>query len=162
RREIESISSEIRHICEDLSPSVLENIGFLPALEWALADAVAHLQAEEKFTYEFNCEPDLEDRLRLAHIEQIQLYRIVQEALNNICRHARADKVRMSVQTINDHDLSIEITDDGIGFDGASGNKTGHGIANIRSRANLIGAEVFWHNPQPGCRVEVMKKGCVV
>ena len=48
-------SSEIRHICEDLSPSALENIGFLPALEWALSNAVAQLPAEEKFAYEFIC-----------------------------------------------------------------------------------------------------------
>jgi signal transduction histidine kinase/ligand-binding sensor domain-containing protein len=157
RREIESISSEIRHICEDLSPSVLENIGFLPALEWALADAVAHLPADEKFAYEFNCDPELEGRLRLQPIEQIQLYRIVQEALNNISRHARARDVKLSVGIESDADLAIEIRDDGVGFDGARSNKTGHGIANIRSRANLIGAQVEWHAEQPGCRFVVRK-----
>ncbi|MGH9847211.1 MAG: sensor histidine kinase, partial [Blastocatellia bacterium] len=161
RREIESISSEIRHICEDLSPSVLENIGFLPALEWALADAVAHLPADEKFAYEFNCDPELEDRLRLQPIEQIQLYRIVQEALNNICRHARAKQVQLSVKVENGSDLVIVIEDDGVGFDGARLNKTGHGVANIRSRANLISAQVEWRDGQPGCRFVVRKNGCV-
>src|SRR5262249_39828169 len=140
RREIEAISNEIRHICEDLSPSALENIGFLPALEWALSNAVAQLPAEEKFAYEFICEASLEDRLRLSHIERIQLYRMVQEALNNICRHARAKQVKVEVRAENGADLVIEIRDDGVGFDGAKVNKTGHGIANIRSRANLIGA----------------------
>ena len=143
------------YICEDLSPSVLENIGFLPALEWALDDAVAHLPAEEKFAYEFNCEPELEDRLRLSHIEQIQLYRIVQEALNNICRHARARHVAMSVTAETPDALRIEIADDGAGFDGARLNKTGHGVANIRSRANLINARVEWHAANPGCKFEV-------
>jgi signal transduction histidine kinase/sugar lactone lactonase YvrE len=161
RKEIEAISSEIRHICEDLSPSALENLGFLPALEWALSDAVAHLPVEEKFTYEFVCEAELEDRLRLSHIEQIQLYRIVQEALNNICRHAKAKEVKLSAQTENASDLVIEICDDGIGFGGARINKTGHGIANIRSRANLIGAKVEWNNARPGCRFEARKDGCV-
>ncbi len=161
RKEIEAISSEIRHICEDLSPSALENLGFLPALEWALSDAVTHLPAEEKFTYEFVCEAELEDRLRLSHIEQIQLYRIVQEALNNICRHAKAKEVKLSVRTENASDLLIEICDDGVGFDGARINRKGHGIANIRSRANLIGARVEWNNARPGCRFEVRKDGCV-
>jgi ligand-binding sensor domain-containing protein/signal transduction histidine kinase len=171
RREIESISSEIRHICEDLSPSVLENIGFLPALEWALSDAVAHLPAEEKFTWEFICEGDLEDRLVLSEIERIQLYRIVQEAINNICRHAQARQVRMTVRTEaadddSRRDLIIEITDDGIGFDGSRHSATGHGILNIRSRANLIGAEVAWQNlrrngDSGGCRFEVRKGACV-
>ncbi len=160
RREIESVSKEIRRICEDLSPSALENIGFLPALEWALSDAVAHLAAEEKFAYEFNCEPELEERLQLSQIEQIQLYRIVQEALNNVARHARAKHVKLSVRA-EQGDLLIEICDDGEGFDGQSANKTGHGLANIRSRANLIGAQVSWQDAQPGCRFEVRKAQAV-
>ncbi len=156
RREIESISNEIRHICEDLSPSVLTNIGFLPALEWALADAVTHLPAAEKFAYEFICEPDLEEQLRLSSTEEIQLYRIVQEVLNNICRHAHARQVRLSVYAEDVADLVIELQDDGIGFDGkAPANLTGHGIANIRSRASLIGAQVEWQAAQPGCRFRV-------
>jgi signal transduction histidine kinase len=162
RREIESISAEIRHICEDLSPSVLENIGFMPALEWALTDAVAHLPADEKFTYEFDCEPELEDRLKLSHIEQIQLYRIVQEALNNICRHAQAKQVKMAIKAENAHDLLIEINDDGVGFDGLGINRTGHGIANIRSRANLIGAQVEWQNLSPGCKFLVRKSNGIL
>ncbi|HMV86919.1 MAG TPA: two-component regulator propeller domain-containing protein [Blastocatellia bacterium] len=156
RREIESVSKEIRRICEDLSPSALENIGFLPALEWALSDAVAHLPAEEKFAYEFLCESDLEDRLQLSQIEQIQLYRIVQEALNNICRHAQAKQVRLTVRA-ESGDLVIEICDDGKGLAEAVAKKTGHGLANIRSRANLIGAQVSWQDAQPGCRFEVRK-----
>jgi signal transduction histidine kinase/ligand-binding sensor domain-containing protein len=161
RRKIEAISSEIRHICEDLSPSALENIGFLPALEWALSNAVAQLPAEEKFAYEFTCETSLEDSLRLSHIERIQLYRMVQEALNNTCRHARAKHVNMDVRVENSTDLVIEVRDDGVGFDGARINKTGHGIANIRSRANLIGAKAEWKNARPGCRFEIRKEGCV-
>jgi len=174
RREIEAISSEIRHICEDLSPSVLENIGFLPALEWALNDAVAHLPAEEKFAYEFVCESELEDRLVLSEIERIQLYRIVQEAINNICRHAAARHVRLAVraeapaekswlETESRRDLVIEMTDDGIGFDGNPAGKTGHGILNIRSRANLIGAQVAWKGVKhgSGCQFEVRKAACV-
>jgi signal transduction histidine kinase/ligand-binding sensor domain-containing protein len=161
RRRIESISSEIRHICEDLSPSALENIGFLPALEWALSAVVANLPAEQKFTYEFICDPELEDRLHLSHIEKIQLYRIAQEALNNISRHARARQVKMIVRIEGASDLVIVIEDDGIGFDGMSINPTGHGIANIRSRANLIGAQVKWKGAAPGCRFEVIKNGAV-
>jgi signal transduction histidine kinase/ligand-binding sensor domain-containing protein len=161
RRKIESISSEIRHICEDLSPSALENIGFLSALEWALSDVVANLPAEQKFTYEFICDSELEDRLRLSHIEKIQLYRIVQEALNNISRHARARQVKMIVRIEGASELVIVIEDDGIGFDGMTINPAGHGIANIRSRANLIGAQVNWKNANPGCRFEVIKAGVV-
>ncbi|MFN0121753.1 MAG: two-component regulator propeller domain-containing protein [Blastocatellia bacterium] len=162
RREIESISNEIRHICEDLSPSALENLGFLPALEWALSDAVAHLPAGEKFTWEFNREADLEERLELSEIERIQLYRIVQEAINNICRHAQARRVTADVRTSRAGELLITITDDGIGFDGAGVTVGGHGVANIRSRANLIGATVAWTPLSPGgCRFEARKEMAV-
>ncbi|HYE75962.1 MAG TPA: two-component regulator propeller domain-containing protein, partial [Blastocatellia bacterium] len=104
RRNIEEIAQEIRQICEDLSPSVLVNIGFLPALEWALSNAVAHLPTEEKFNYQFIADTDLEDRLSLTETERIQLYRIIQEVINNICKHANARNVSLSVQVENEHD----------------------------------------------------------
>lgn len=161
RRKIEEVSNEIRHICEDLSPSVLENIGFVPALEWALTDAVTHLPAEEKFAYEFHCAPDLEDRLQLSPTEQIQLYRIVQEALNNVCRHAQAQKVQLTIGIENEHELMIEVRDDGIGLDATPENPTGHGIGNIRSRANLIGADVKWLPVNRGSHFVVRKPEAV-
>ena len=161
RRKIEEVSNEIRHICEDLSPSVLENIGFVPALEWALTDAVTHLPADEKFAYEFVCEPDLDDKLNLTPTEQIQLYRIVQEAINNVCRHAKAKKVTLQVSVENDDQLVIAVIDDGIGLSATPDNPTGHGIANIRSRANLIGAEVTWLDTRQGSHFEVRKESVV-
>lgn len=162
RRKIEEVSNEIRHICEDLSPSVLENIGFVPALEWALTDAVTHLPADEKFAYEFVCEPELEDKLNLTPTEQIQLYRIVQEAINNVCRHAQAKKVTLQVGLENTHELVIAVLDDGIGLSATPENPTGHGMANIRSRANLIGAEATWLEARQGSHFEVRKENAVV
>jgi len=161
RRKIEEVSNEIRHICEDLSPSVLENIGFVPALEWALTDAVTHLSADEKFAYEFVCESDLDDKLNLSPTEQIQLYRIVQEALNNVCRHAGAKKVILQVLLENKRDLVISVIDDGLGMHNAPENPTGHGIANIRSRANLIGAEADWLTVHQGSHFVVRKSYAV-
>lgn len=161
RRKIEEVSNEIRHICEDLSPSVLENIGFIPALEWALTDAVTHLPAEEKFAYEFHCAPDLEDHLQLSPTEQIQLYRIVQEALNNVCRHAQAKKVQLDIGLEHEDELVIEVLDDGVGLNGMHENPTGHGMGNIRSRANLIGAEVKWLPVKQGSHFVVRKPQAV-
>ncbi|MEO6723721.1 MAG: ATP-binding protein [Blastocatellia bacterium] len=98
--------------------------------------------------------------MQLSQIEQIQLYRILQEALNNISRHAQAKHVRLVVRA-EQSNLLIEICDNGEGFDGQSANKTGHGVANIRSRANLIGAQVSWQDARPGCRFEVWKAQAV-
>ena len=97
RGEIESISQEVRRICEDLSPSVLQNVGFAAALEFALSHAVAHAPPERQFEYEFVCDEALEERTKLTPNVQMQIYRITQEAVNNISRHANATKVRMVV-----------------------------------------------------------------
>lgn len=151
RQEIESVSNEIRRICEDLSPSVLENVGLAAALEWALADAVAHLPASCKFEYEFSCEEDLEERIELAPAVKMQIYRIIQEAISNICRHAAARRVRLAV-SLTDDLLQLKLSDDGGGFD-ARDRKAGlgRGLANIRARASLIEADVSWsRNPKGG------------
>jgi signal transduction histidine kinase/ligand-binding sensor domain-containing protein len=145
RAEIESISQEVRRICEDLSPSVLENVGFAAALEWALASACAQLPSARRFTYDFECDENLEERLRLAPGVQMQVYRIVQEAVSNVCRHARAAHVRLRVRLDEAGDFLLTLADDGQGFD-ASNKKAlkGRGLAGIRARASLIEADAEW------------------
>jgi signal transduction histidine kinase len=62
RGEIESISQEVRRICEDLSPSCLQNVGFRAALEFALSHAVQDAPVEKRFEYEFHCDEAIEER----------------------------------------------------------------------------------------------------
>jgi len=142
RSEIENVSNEIRRICEDLSPSVLENVGFTAALEFALNDAIAHLPEEKRFEYEFICDDNLEDRLNFSQSVTMQLYRIAQEAISNVCRHANAQKVRFEV-ALNDDEFVMRLEDDGLGFD-LNSQHAGRGLANIAARASLIEAEVEW------------------
>jgi len=159
RTEIETISTEIRRICEDLSPSVLVNVGLMAALEWALSDAVAHLPSQRKFEYEYSVADDLEERLNLPSGGRIQVYRIVQEAISNICRHAGAKHVRMRAEVIDERALEVTLEDDGCGFDQSPGNhKPGRGLDNIRSRASLIDATVSWQPRPGGGTVFVMRK----
>jgi signal transduction histidine kinase/ligand-binding sensor domain-containing protein len=159
RAEIESISQEVRRICEDLSPSVLENVGFAAALEWALAGALAHLPADCKFAYDFSCDEGLEERLRLAPGVQMQIYRIVQEAVSNVCRHAQAARVSLNIRLDDVGDFVLTLADDGRGFD--SGNRRarrGRGLAGIRARAGLIEAEVEWKKGEDGGTLFVLRK----
>lgn len=159
RAEIESVSQEIRRICEDLSPSVLENVGLTAALEWALSEAVAHLPEPDKFTYEFLCDEGLEDRLRLAPGERMQIYRIAQEAISNVCRHAAATHVRVAVAVSSEDSLVLTIEDNGRGFDGRHKRaNTGRGLANIRARASLIEADVRWTERPGGGTIFTMRK----
>ena len=159
RAEIESISQEVRRICEDLSPSVLENVGFAAALEWALATACAQQPAAARFAYDFRCDEDLEERLALPAGVQMQVYRIVQEAVSNVCRHARAAHVSLGVALGAGGDFLLTLSDDGRGFD--ADNKRalkGRGLAGIRARASLIEAEVAWTRREGGGTAFTLRK----
>ena len=159
RTEIENVSQEIRRICEDLSPSVLENIGLTAALEWALSNEVEMSEADKKFNYEFSAEDHLDERLKLAPAVQIQIYRIAQEVLNNISRHANASNVNMSVKINESSRFQMIIEDDGNGFDSRKKlNKKGRGLSNINARASLIEAEVEWKPNENGGTIFTLEK----
>jgi signal transduction histidine kinase/ligand-binding sensor domain-containing protein len=158
RTEIESISQEVRRICEDLSPSVLQNVGFAAALEFALSHALQDAPADRKFEYEFACADSLEERVQLTPNVQMQIYRIVQEALNNICRHSGASHVKMHVGVNTSDALELTITDDGCEFDPTQEKrKDGRGLANMRARASLIDAEIKWERQDAGGTIFILQ-----
>jgi signal transduction histidine kinase len=160
RSEIEGVSNEIRRICEDLSPSVLENVGLTAAIEWALTNAASANAAPGcQFEYEFVCDEELEERLDLAPAVQMQVYRIAQEALNNICRHASATRVRLAVANSADASFVLTIEDDGRGFDPQTRKgRKGRGLASIRARASLIEADVSWEKSPAGGTIFTLRK----
>ena len=159
RAEIESISQEVRRICEDLSPSALENVGLSAALEFALSHAVEHAPPECKFAYEFTCDEGLDEKLNLPPSTQIQIYRIAQEALSNVCRHAGARRVNMSATVSSTNEFELSIVDDGRGFDESDGKRrSGRGVNNIRARASMIDANVDWQLGDGGGTVFTLRK----
>ena len=142
RSEIESVSTEIRRICEDLSPSVLENVGLVAALEFLLSRTVENGK--------FHADDSVEESIAFALNVQLQIYRIAQEVLTNISKHSHATGVEMSVKTSGSSGFAVTIRDNGKLFQPAAANGTGRGVANIRSRANLIGAKVKWKVDKEG------------
>jgi ligand-binding sensor domain-containing protein/signal transduction histidine kinase len=158
RKEIESVSNEIRRICEDLSPSVLDNVGLAAALEWALANAVAHLPPEKKFEYQVIGGEEIEDRIKLEPSTRIQVYRIAQEVINNICRHADARHVQLSLSVSSEDGFALTIEDDGRSFVPSGASMQGRGLANIHARASLIEAEIAWSEREGGGTVFTLKK----
>jgi signal transduction histidine kinase len=83
----------------------------------------------------------------------LQLLRIVQEALTNVLKHARAAKVAVRVRT-DDRTIGIEVCDDGRGL-GDQGAQGGHGLANMRARAQRVGAQLEITERHPGVRVAI-------
>lgn len=142
RAEIESVSTEIRRICEDLSPSVLENVGLLAALEFLLRQTIENAR--------FTADEQLEEEIGFAPNVQMQIYRIAQEILTNIKHHSDAQFVEMQVEIFAENEFVLNIADDGKFFAPAENAPKGRGIGNIRSRAALIEAEVFWTENESG------------
>lgn len=149
RSEIESVSDEIRRICEDLSPSVLENVGLTAALEFLLSNTFE--------SYNLLCAEGLEERLGFSSNIQMQIYRIAQEVLNNIKRHAEANFVEMKISDEDGFKLIIE--NDGIEFLPDFENlPKGRGISNIKARAELIEATISWESSEDGKTIFSLQK----
>ena len=137
---IESAMDEVRRAMENLSPSALDTLGLVPAIESCLARASQ--TAERPFLTRFACPLRIDD-IELSETEQLLIYRIVQEALNNISKHAGARFVEIVIMREGDSIL-FRVSDDGRGMSESSDLRRARGIENMRYRARLIGAELTW------------------
>jgi signal transduction histidine kinase len=143
RDDIESISTEIRRICEDLSPSVLENVGFIASLEFLLSHTIEN--------YRFDDARATDEQISFPVNVQLQIYRIAQEVLTNVKRHADAKLVEMQVSVPAPGSFELTIVNDGKPFTPPEhSNRAGRGIAGIRSRASLIHASAKWDKTSDG------------
>ncbi len=140
RETARSAMYDMRLLIFELHPPTLEQEGLITALRVRLAavEARAGVRAE--------LEVEGERRLPIA-VEQ-ELYRIVQEALNNIMKHARAQHVTLRVR-FDDKTVSLQIHDDGAGFDLRSVEGGGMGLHSFAARAAKIGGQVTVDS-QPG------------
>jgi signal transduction histidine kinase len=136
----------------------LQNVGFAAALEFALSHAVQDAPTEKRFAYEFQCDESLEERSDLAPSVQMQIYRIVQEAVSNICRHAQATQVNMHVTSSPEAAFLLRLEDNGKSFNVPNNNSEGRGLANMRARAALIDAKLSWEKREGGGTVFTLKK----
>jgi two-component system sensor histidine kinase UhpB len=137
---IEAAMDEVRRAMESLSPSALETLGLIPAIESCLTRTSQ--SGERPFLTRFACPARIDD-ISLSETEQLLIYRIVQEALNNISKHASARFVEIVI--VREHGgLVIRVSDDGRGMTASGDLRQARGIENMRYRARLIGAEVTW------------------
>lgn len=132
--------NEVRRAMENLSPSALDTLGLLPALENCLSRAAS--ACERPFATRFACLIK-EEEVRLTEIEELLVYRIVQEAINNISSHAHARSVELLIARVGD-DLFIRVVDDGRGMTESGELGRARGLENMRYRARLIGASLTW------------------
>ena len=145
---LEGLGQEIdglRHLITELRPAALDDFGLVPALE-ALA---RRAQAMDGLEIETQIEL-VEDDRRLDPELESTIYRVVQEALTNVSRHAKATRAVISVSE-RDGRVTAAVTDDGDGLPegGPSRPRTpgeelkgGFGVSGMRERAELVGGEL--------------------
>jgi signal transduction histidine kinase len=144
--------SSTRRIAIQLRPSILDDLGLIPAMEWLIDD----VKKKYKTTIVFK-----------THVQDIELdptlssslYRIFQESMTNIIRHSKATTINISLD-VSDDLISMAVSDNGIGFDIQSlqGGKS-LGILGMKERAEMNGAflEVY-SRQEEGTKIIFRKK----
>ena len=146
------VMSEIREVMESLCPSVLEHLGLGAAIE----DCLRKGGERSGFKVRFRNKVDADEFKCLSIVEQSLVYRLVQESITNICKHANASTVRVTVEKL-DSCLLISINDDGKGLDPQRTRQDSRGLKYMRLRADLIGATISWKqgDNDKGTKVEI-------
>lgn len=125
-----------RQLAFDLRPTVLDDIGLQAALERLAHDMTSRGDANVELAI------DGLTVARLPPAAETVVYRVVQEALTNVVRHARAPTTSVTV-IVTEGRVRALVEDDGIGFDADTSPKRGHiGIAGVAERADLVGGTV--------------------
>jgi two-component system sensor histidine kinase UhpB len=139
RRVATQTLDELRNIIFDLRPAMLDDLGLVPAVRWYARTKLGEMGIRVDFQI-----PD--ESLRLpAHLET-ELFRMAQEGLNNIARHAQAQRVIVRLTRAPDF-VCLELEDDGRGFDvvQASGQALPSkrlGLLGIQERVSLVGGDL--------------------
>ena len=128
---------EVRRIVMDLRPSILDDLGILATINWFCREfesIYAYISIQKEIYVQ---EQDIPIRLKTG------IYRILQEALNNVTKHSEANKVKLGLR-LKDRRIELCIEDNGKGFDVDSmialqSERLGVGLASIRERAELSG-----------------------
>lgn len=121
-----------RRIIEDLRPSSLSNLGLTAAIEILTREFADRAGIEVETSLE---------AVKLPDAAQLTVYRMVQEALTNIGKYAKATKVLVSVHSYPTH-VAVQVRDDGAGFDPTLVRTTSHGLAGMRHRVEAAGGRL--------------------
>ena len=150
----EQTIQETRRISAHLRPSMLDDLGLFPTVDWFCREFEKHypeIQVVRRLEFE---ESDVADQLKVV------IYRILQEAMNNVAKHSGANRVQISlVKSGNEVILSVQ--DSGCGFDLESIRSnpdplSGYGLSNMQDRAEICGGKLeISSKPETGTTVQL-------
>lgn len=146
-KDLMKIEQEIREVSHNLNTDFISGTGFIIILE----ELVSKQTEAYNLDYTFNYDDSIHWET-VSNKTKINLYRITQESLQNIYKHAKAKHVSISISLINDV-ICLTIKDDGVGFDTGK-SKKGIGLKNINARiAELGGTVTFKSEARKGTQV---------
>jgi two-component system sensor histidine kinase UhpB len=134
RRLVNQAMDELLRLARELRPTALDDHGLYPAIESQV----------RRFSSQTGIEADLRthgDPAELDPDREIAVFRIAQEALANVARHASASAVAIDLARLGDHGVELTVRDDGRGF-APEGESNGLGLNGMAERARLVGGEL--------------------
>ncbi len=138
---VAEVLNSVRNLAQGLRPSMLDDLGLGPALEWQVRDFSRRTGVSASVQLDGNLD-------RLPENIRTCIYRAAQESLTNCARHARARNVRVTVYGGRDL-LSMTVQDDGVGFDPDTPSAHGLGLVGIEERVKELGGQLTIQ-AQPG------------
>ncbi|HKI49857.1 MAG TPA: sensor histidine kinase, partial [Desulfobacteria bacterium] len=150
-KDIDLIIESIRRLSRDLSPALLEDLGLSGALRWMVEEFARHNSNRVFLAIE-----EINDSL--SSEAQVIIYRIFQEALTNIGKHADAEQIFVRAEVRNQN-VSLVMEDDGRGYDvngplPENPDERGFGLAAMEERARMLGASLeVQSRPGHGTRI---------
>jgi signal transduction histidine kinase len=146
KRIHESLSAGVdlkRRVVEELRPTLLDNMGLLPAVRWITQETCS--RAGLRYV-----ELHPEEEPQLADDAAIMIFRLVQESLTNIVKHAHATDVRVEIAT-GPSEMTVSIADNGLGMDIERRDAVGsQGLATMRHRVRSFGGTIEIDTPPEG------------
>lgn len=148
-KALDDTVAAVRHLAADLRPLMLDDLGLNAAIEWLARESARRMGLEITVRLD-EASPPPSPRVSTA------LYRMVQEALTNVAKHAQASKVAIDL-TQQDGTLRLTVRDNGIGLASLTvRSETSFGLLGMRERAILLGGQMSVANlPDGGCLITV-------
>lgn len=146
---IDETVGSVRRIAADLRPLMLDDLGLSAALDWLAREFSRRMGIQVQLELDDNA-PPVPERAAIA------VYRMVQEALTNIARHARASQARIEIRQAAG-ELLLTVDDDGVGLPPMAMHRAGsHGLVGMRERCHMLGGELqIGASPLKGSRIAV-------
>jgi signal transduction histidine kinase len=134
--EIDAIINQVREISHNLLPYSLKHLGLIKAIE----DLCSRLEKNHRFKVSFE-KINISENDRWNTILEIEIYRVIQEVVADIIKHASASTIHIEIIADNDI-VYISVEDNGIGFDYNQCKNNGIGLSNINTRINMLNGSV--------------------